>query len=284
MHTTVKRNLVTSAFLMGLGITPVLSENLSAQDLSPNIGIVSFTLDDAYKNQHTNALPVMLKYKITGTLFIPTQNVGDRTDPDSIVMSWPEILDWKAAGWELGAHTHTHPYLTKLPETELNAELGYSAALIWRHTGTFPVSFASPYGDFDDRVLAAVRTIYEDQVSAWGGVEGIGDGFNALSSVDLYNIGRLGVERDTKVEKVCADISRAATEHYWLVLEFHQIVESPIPGDEGKYQIPVGNFEEIAKCAAEAAQNGKIRIATVQEVLRAALPTRKSTSLTKPSE
>jgi peptidoglycan/xylan/chitin deacetylase (PgdA/CDA1 family) len=129
--------------------------------------VVSF--DDGYASMATLAAPVLARLGVPGTLFVPTDYVGS----DRLV--WPGIeqwldgphaeelrpLDWDGvralaeAGWEIGAHTRSHPHLTALGDAELARELGESKAVIERELARPCPTVAYPYGDVDHRVTRA---------------------------------------------------------------------------------------------------------------------------------
>jgi peptidoglycan/xylan/chitin deacetylase (PgdA/CDA1 family) len=58
------------------------------------------------------------------------------------------------AGHQLSVHTWSHPYLTKLTNEEIVAELGWTKQVIKDVVGVTPNTFRPPYGDIDDRVRA----------------------------------------------------------------------------------------------------------------------------------
>lgn len=85
---------------------------------------------------------------------------GVGTDGGPRPMTWAEIGDLDRSGLiTLGAHTHTHPVLTALDDTELQAEVCQSRDELRGLSSFLPV-FAYPYGDpaaVDARVRAAAR-------------------------------------------------------------------------------------------------------------------------------
>ena len=131
---------------------------------------VAVTFDDAYESVRALAAPVLARIGWPATVFVPSALVG-RDEP----MSWPGIDHWVGTphadelkgmgwhgvhelaeeGWEIGSHTLTHPHLTQLDEIELHDELLYSRLEIEDRLGTPCPSIAYPYGDVDDRVMAA---------------------------------------------------------------------------------------------------------------------------------
>jgi peptidoglycan/xylan/chitin deacetylase (PgdA/CDA1 family) len=62
-----------------------------------------------------------------------------------------------AAGWEVDAHTITHPDLTKVGAAQLQQEVGGSRAILRRDFHVPVAFFCYPAGRFDATAEAAVR-------------------------------------------------------------------------------------------------------------------------------
>ncbi len=58
---------------------------------------------------------------------------------------------------EIGAHSLTHPDLTRLDKDDLRREVGEGGRILERHTGRPATSFAYPLGRYDERVVRAAR-------------------------------------------------------------------------------------------------------------------------------
>jgi peptidoglycan/xylan/chitin deacetylase (PgdA/CDA1 family) len=114
---------------------------------------VVITFDDGWETQYAVAFPVLRQLHFTATFFIFSQPIG--VDPG--YMTWPQIQELQAAGMTIGAHSRTHPKLT-LPTVSLASEVAGSRADLQRELGVAPDIFAYPYGIWDDRVAAAVRS------------------------------------------------------------------------------------------------------------------------------
>ena len=69
------------------------------------------------------------------------------------------------AGHELGTHSKTHPYMSKLSATEIDEELSSSSSAIERATGVKPTLFRPPYGDYDNLLIerATAQGLYTIQ-------------------------------------------------------------------------------------------------------------------------
>ena len=112
--------------------------------------------------------------------------------PDCRPMSWAQLREMHAAGFEIGSHGVHHRMLATLPQHELEAELRQSRATLERELGT-PVSLVSyPVGGegaFDARVVRAAREAgYRAACSYICGT-------NPASASDRYALYRLPVER-----------------------------------------------------------------------------------------
>jgi peptidoglycan/xylan/chitin deacetylase (PgdA/CDA1 family) len=70
-------------------------------------------------------------------------------------MSWEELRSLADAGWEIGAHTRTHPHLTELDDAALDEELRASRRDCESALGLPCRSFAYPFSDEDPRVVRA---------------------------------------------------------------------------------------------------------------------------------
>jgi peptidoglycan/xylan/chitin deacetylase (PgdA/CDA1 family) len=113
---------------------------------------VVFSFDDGYLSQVTNALPVLKARKWPGVLNLEYRNLkpvwGIRP---------PGIRKLLAAGWELDAHTLTHPDLTAVDAARLHEEVAGSREAIHRRFHVPVNFFCYPAGRYDDAVIAAVQ-------------------------------------------------------------------------------------------------------------------------------
>ncbi|WP_345229272.1 polysaccharide deacetylase family protein [Hymenobacter ginsengisoli] len=114
------------------------------------------TFDDGYLDNYTNLLPLMQQYGYRGVLYLlgdfdvrynQWDLAQDPTEPRADLMSEAQKQAFVAAGWEIGAHTLSHPRLASLPATEAAHELAQSKAELERRLGIEVISFAYPYGD-----------------------------------------------------------------------------------------------------------------------------------------
>jgi len=113
---------------------------------------IVLSFDDGYLSQVTNAMPVLKARGWPGVLNLEVRNLqpvwGIRP---------PGVRKLLAAGWELDAHTLTHPDLTTVDAARLTQEVAGSRAAI-RKQFHVPVNFfCYPAGRYNDAVIAAVQ-------------------------------------------------------------------------------------------------------------------------------
>ena len=120
------------------------------------------TFDDGYRGVLTRALPALLLRGFSATVFVVSDRLGGANDwdgetPGETLLSADEIRELHAKGIEIGSHGATHRALTGLSDGELSREVAGSREALERLVGAPVTSFCYPFGDFDDRVVEAVR-------------------------------------------------------------------------------------------------------------------------------
>lgn len=126
--------------------------------------VVAITFDDGYLDTLELALPVLNTFGFSATCYVVSGRTGQYNDWDAAelnvqkkLMTDEQVLAWQAAGMEVGAHTRTHPRLTKCTDEELQTELAGSKADLEALTGAPVTQFCYPYGDLDTRIADAAR-------------------------------------------------------------------------------------------------------------------------------
>jgi peptidoglycan/xylan/chitin deacetylase (PgdA/CDA1 family)/GT2 family glycosyltransferase len=131
--------------------------------LPPDRAVV-ITLDDGYRDNLELAAPTLRRFGWPATVFVVTGRIGavnDWSDDPALVgrplMSWADLHALTDAGLSVGAHTRTHPRLTRLTPEAARNEIAGSRADLERGLPRLSPVFAYPYGDHDEgvRTLAA---------------------------------------------------------------------------------------------------------------------------------
>jgi len=147
--------------LSGEGWNTALVKDLAAaRGLKPRTCVLTF--DDGFAD-NMDACERLAKYGMKATFFVVSADAGKSSSwkddgvPSRRMLDRGQIRRMSAAGMEIGSHTRTHARLTELGPERLGAEVAGSKKELEEMTGSPLVSFAYPYGLFNDESVSAVR-------------------------------------------------------------------------------------------------------------------------------
>jgi peptidoglycan/xylan/chitin deacetylase (PgdA/CDA1 family) len=129
---------------------------------TPPPGLAAITFDDGLRNNHEIALPILDELGIRATVYV-TIGFIDGTSPwvgpgaDGRMMNEQQLRELSAAGWELGAHTMTHPDLSALDYEACRAEIETSRIELERIAEVRVETFAYPFGRYGQAAVSAAR-------------------------------------------------------------------------------------------------------------------------------
>jgi peptidoglycan/xylan/chitin deacetylase (PgdA/CDA1 family) len=134
---------------------------------------IVLTFDDGYRSHVDVALPELEKRGWPGVLYL---EVAAMKKPGAEGIPAADVRKLVAAGWELGAHTMTHPDLTTIDAAALTEEIAGSRKLLRKQFGGAVDAFCYPAGKYDDTVVAAVEDAgYASATTVDEGLAGPGD-------------------------------------------------------------------------------------------------------------
>lgn len=151
------------------------------------------TFDDGYGSVYKEAFPVLQEYGLSATVFL---TVGEPEVTNAayrlpslngrLMLSWTEIREMKQWGMEFGAHTLTHPDLTRLPRKQWEAEISDSKKAIEDILGSPVSSFAYPQGRYTPPIRGFVQQQFECACSDHLGLITPASDLYALERVEAY--------------------------------------------------------------------------------------------------
>jgi len=132
---------------------PVLSIDVVAMHAAawPHRACV-VTIDDAWADVHTHALPILAARHIPATLYVPSGLLGTGEH-----MTPTQVRECLAAGVSIGAHTRTHADLRRSNDAALESELRGCREDLEDLVGVPVTSLAYPFGHLDSRVRTAAH-------------------------------------------------------------------------------------------------------------------------------
>lgn len=217
------------------------AQSVSAQNASA--AMVSLVFDDGFLSAYNFGMPIVDAAGLKTTQYIITGSIGQQG-----YITQDEILALQAKGHEIGAHTRTNADLPQLTPAELKSEVNGSIQDLARF-GVHAKTFAYPYGDVNDRVVALLKS--EGIESARTTSDGLND-----AHTSPFRLKCKLVIAGTKREDVQAWIDEARSKGDWLILVFHRI------DDDGN---PISASEDVLQAAVDTLVAKKVRVVTVSE-------------------
>ncbi len=165
---------------------------------------VVLTFDDGYRDNYTEAAPLLKKAGIPATFFVSTAYMGterdfphDLRDQETVVtklirfpkLTWTDLRAMEVDGFEIGSHTINHTNMGSADRETIEGEIQGSLLRLNQELGAKPRAFSFPWGKPGDISEAAIEAVkragYYTAVSAYGGANS--------RSANRFNIRRVDV-------------------------------------------------------------------------------------------
>jgi peptidoglycan/xylan/chitin deacetylase (PgdA/CDA1 family) len=125
---------------------------------------ITITFDDGFLNNLTEAVPFLKQAGVRAINYLVADRIGQTSDWEAReggeadpLMNESQIREWLAAGHWIGAHTCTHPRLSRLSRKEANEEIFSCKKKLEDRFGIPMEHFAYPYGDYDETTVELVQ-------------------------------------------------------------------------------------------------------------------------------
>lgn len=114
---------------------------------------IILTFDDGYRDFYSDVFPILKKYNVKAVAYI----VPDFLNKPNNMDIW-QLKEIAQSGLvEIGAHTMNHAYLVGLPLKRVKYEVEESKNFLEKNLAIPIVSFAYPYGAFDNQSIEVVK-------------------------------------------------------------------------------------------------------------------------------
>ncbi len=201
------------------------------------VPVVMIQFDDAKSSDYTLAFPILKKYGVRATEYVPTALVGS---PET--MSVAQLLDLQRNGWVIGNHTVNHILLRDLPADVQEKEIGEALQTLeqWGLRGGRYMAY--PWGKYNSDTLAIMTRL------------GMLSGRTVSNAPDVFpqvNLFVLRTSQDVEgfgVEDIKKQVDAALLNRRILTLVFHGLT----PGQTGNSdEWNEANFDKIIRYIVE---------------------------------
>ena len=153
---------------------------------------ILITFDDGWLSNYDEIFDFMKAEGIKYNIFLETAKIGK----DPKYLSWDTVREMYKSGLVgFGAHTFSHPDMSKLESLDLNQEIDAANEIINTELGFIPEDFCFPYGAYSQETIAAIleKKVYKriytsDMRYSYQQRDAIIFGRNAISDSDSEKI------------------------------------------------------------------------------------------------
>ena len=128
--------------------------------------VVGITFDDGYRNNLTEAMPILQQLGFSATCYIISQKIGGTNEwdlekgiPENPLMNEEEVRQWIDGGMEIGSHTQHHVRLTECDEEQATVEIGQSRIDLEQQFGCKIDHFCYPWGKHSPSVVKTTEQV-----------------------------------------------------------------------------------------------------------------------------
>lgn len=130
------------------------------------------SFDDGFRNNFTNALPILKKHKVPAIFFVPSSLVNaeweairkyclNTTSYNAVIemLNWQDLAEIISSGYEVGSHTRTHARFSDISQSKdlLEYEILGSKKELEMHLGVECKYISWPYGRINDANLISLE-------------------------------------------------------------------------------------------------------------------------------
>lgn len=148
--------------LRDAGFSPGSLDELARGGKPPPRSVV-VTFDDGFRDVFLHALPGLADSGLRAIQFLVAERIGGTNewqqqagDVREPLMNEAQVRAWLAAGHEIGSHTLTHPWLTRIPAAQAREEISSSRKVLEDRFGVAVRHFCYPYGDVNEAIRELV--------------------------------------------------------------------------------------------------------------------------------
>lgn len=191
-------------YLSENGYKSVFLKELSQLKTLPNGKNIVITFDDGYISQMKLAMPLLKKYKLKATCFVPLNFLGktDTWNTSSLeIMNLGQLKSLNPEFVELGFHSFYHKKYTELSTAEIETDTRRCLEFVAENELNFSPVLAYPYGKFPKEKS---KNEFFNKIMEQNGIQlglRIGNRINHFPFKKHYEVERLDVKGEWSLLK-----------------------------------------------------------------------------------
>ena len=197
---------------------------------------IVITFDDGYEDNRLHAARLMEQQGLRGIFFVPSgfiQQGPAGVAPEDRPMSWAQLHELLAAGHEIGAHSVSHRFLTRLNMSELEREIGACKYVLEHGLRCGVDFFCYPAGDYNAAAKAMVKALrYDGACTVEPGANHPGQEMFALARTEISASDSLR-DLEKKLAGAYDSLHRAAQAFYRMTPKARRHPSNAINGGHG---------------------------------------------------
>ena len=195
----------------------VTFDRVLTYERSSSKGKVTLTFDDGFDNVFTEAKRIMDEYGFPGVAYVNTGTIGT-----SGKLTLEELQKMQQLGWDISSHGKDHTDLVTggLTSAQVRDQMVGDKQWLLKH-GFYKGAqhFATPYGSYNDAVLAEIKRTYVTHRT----VKERSTIVETYPPANPYELPIRTVLNTNTVEDIQGWIDLVSVNRGWLILMFHRI-------------------------------------------------------------
>lgn len=179
--------------------------------------MISICFDDGYKDNVTNAVPILDTYNFKATFYVTYENLSKKN-----FMTINDLRLIQLKGHEVGSHSMSHPNLFFCTKRRREKEI-LNSKIFLENEGLEIKTFAYPFGWYNKSSINTVSGSGYIGARSFRPFHGLNTNLS-----NKFKLSTLVITRNTNIKNIYRWIEKSINnKNVWLIITFHSVNDSP---------------------------------------------------------